>query len=301
MCAPAPLAGLVHSTIGGKHFYRATSQPLQRARDERSFRSAVWASERAVRMHWLQRQNGDAPAAHLSIDGRSVGFYNTDQLIALGRTATGALFPLALMRPLRDAQLARHFKASQWFDAGDLRSLRLLPGQAPIAVEARDGQRVVVVNADQLAEPDAVHSIAVADGRYVASWETKLLEHVRQARGFTATTWVPVNVVGLKPGVEPVSTLAGNSIPNRVYNTDQLEWPVAVPDPPHTWPSGRRFRPHEQQVLAAAAATHGFTSRTWHKPKKGSEVSTFVVLTLYDGTRIRVVNEDLLGPAAPVL
>jgi hypothetical protein len=289
----------MHTTLAGVPFRQANRRVLTRVRREGGFRSTMWVSAGVARKHALQRAPGAAPAARLTVGNRDVAFYNADQLISLARTATGAMWPPGLHRALHGLRRAHRFESDVWFDARALATLRPIDGARPCAVPPLGDELRphAVFNAEQIAPPARVHTLQSRSGCAPprAAADTRVLEHVASSRGFTSTHWVSTRAVGLRPGVLPAAALAGEPRPDCVYNTDQLQWPLAAPDPPHTW-RGAALLPHEQQVLDRAAAAGGFSSRRWFSVATAPATcatgrGAAVKLMLSDGDTVRLFNE----------
>jgi hypothetical protein len=91
-----------------------------------------------------------------------------------------------------------------------------------------------------------------------------VLQHVAGRHGFPSILWCSVLTVGLRPDVAPKAHVFDRRHGVcGVYNHGQIDWPIPVPDPPHSWASGSAMPPHDQAVLEQSRVRLGLTSRRW--------------------------------------
>jgi hypothetical protein len=152
-----------------------------------------------------------------------------------------------------------------WFHEAQLsdKGITPLPGMRPLAV-TWDGKSNVLYNTQQLKPPQRCH--VVGKTMMTGLRDPFALEHAALRHGFTSTTWHLVSAVGAKPGVEAKLKIYDQRYAMQpVYNQDQLEWPIPVPDPPHRWGNGTEMRPHEQVLLEEIRQRQNLDARVWVK------------------------------------
>jgi hypothetical protein len=113
--------------------------------------------------------------------------------------------------------------------------------------------------------------------------------------GFVSNRWCCESIVGKRPGIEPKVKIFDRRFGVvGMYNRDQLEWPIPVPDPPHRWASGSSMLPHDQVLLEQARVTLGVTSRRWVTAKShvmSNNLLPGAARTKFDNVMPRGVNE----------
>jgi hypothetical protein len=280
-----------------------TAAKLHEVYLQQKYKSCVWASAAVVRECNLAKR-GEKPVSAPQCDGSEFELYNLDQLLHFSRTATGTCFPMALQRALSLEQFQRNHRSTVWFLEQQLgKGIVVRPGQTP-SLLTFEGVAERLYNTDQLVRPERPH--AFGNGQPVTGADAFVLEHVTERRGFTSNVWSAESIVGIRPRVACIANVFDTRFCTRgVYNHDQLEWPIPVPDPLHCFSNGAAFLPHDQVVLEQARVTLGLSSRRWfvaHSHVTGNNVLPGAELTKVSTAiprgMIELVNADQLIEAA---
>jgi hypothetical protein len=280
---------------------------------QRKYTSCVWVSAALVRDCKLARR-GEEPVTAPQHSGGEYDYYNLDQLLQLARTATGTWFPMNVQRTFSSEGFKHQHRSNVWFTERQLGcAIEPRPGQAPSLLTV-SGAAERLYNTDQLVAATAGHVLDNGCGapgveRCVKGVDVFVMTSGADKHGFVSNRWCCESIVGLRPGIEPKVKIFNRRFGVvGMYNRDQLEWPIPVPDPPHRWANGSPMLPHDQMLLEQARVTLGVASRRWTaaQPQAAkNNVQPGAEATQFDNPIPRgvqeVINVDQLIDATTVL